>query len=152
MTWLIFILYQSFTLSPLQAENRLSSLQKQVSDSTARVEEMEEELEEAERKARTTTVELVNARSEISTLGLQHSQATLRVSECDRQIQGLQTELLRYGRQYTFKIFVFLRFPPVDLKRLTLSILISLSNTPIELRRTPMTRISWCSWRVRSES
>ena len=102
MTWLIFILYQSFTLSPLQAENRLSSLQKQVSDSTARVEEMEEELEEAERKARTTTVELVNARSEISTLGLQHSQATLRVSECDRQIQGLQAELLRYGRQYTF--------------------------------------------------
>ena len=67
----------------------------QVSDAQSRVEEIEEELEEAERKNRQQVSELSTVKLELATSETKSDKHRLRVGELERQITDLQASLDR---------------------------------------------------------
>ncbi|XP_063674663.1 unconventional myosin-XVIIIa-like isoform X2 [Bolinopsis microptera] len=89
---------QSVGIAKMDAENRISTLQKQVSEAQSRVEEMEEEIEEAEKKNRLHMSELSAVKLELAGSQTKCDKNRLRVGELERQITDLQASLDRVQR------------------------------------------------------
>ena len=74
----------------------MTTLLIQVSDAQTRVEEIEEELEEAERKNRQHVSELSAVKLELASSETKSDKHRLRVGELERQITDLQASLDRW--------------------------------------------------------